>query len=486
MELKDRLVEIVGKKDVLDSPGDLKTFSRDYSFAKSAMPDFVVRPRNSGEIASLVKLANETGLPLIPSSSSLHFYGATIPKFGGAVVDLSPMNRILGVDERNRLAKIEPGVSWGKLSQELEKRGLFAVPPLLPHPGRSVLTTYLEREPLVIPRYEFGDPLLGMEVVWPNGDIFRTGSASAPGFPDSFCQGANPSGPGCMDFYRLLQGAQGTFGIVAWANIKVEYLPTVNKSLFIPFNNLEEAPGLLYRIGKLRIGYEYFLLNSINWAILFGDGGIEEIKALSRALPSYIFTITLSGIRRHPEEKVAYEEKALDTMMATEFKYLQKLSFSPGLPGLERKLPAILRQPYSVNGTYWKFKYQGAVQELFFIATMERSPALICLAREEAGRRGFPLENLGVYIQPIDYGSGCHCQLNFYYNSSDERMKEQLMKAYDAVAETLLEQGAHFTRPYGSLAGMVYNKALDYVDILKRAKSLFDPNNIMCPGNLCF
>lgn len=486
MPLKQKLVEIVGEKNVLDAPDILESRSTDCSLLKGTAPDYVVRPGNATILSELVKLSNETGLPLIPSSSSIHFYGSTLPKYGGAIIDLSPMNKILELDERNRMVKLEPGVTWSQLSQELEKAGLFAVPPLLPHPDRSVLTTYLEREPFLIHRYEFGDPLLGMEVVLPSGDIFRTGSASVPGFPQSFCQGANPQGPGCMDFYRLLQGAQGTFGVVTWANIKVEYLPTADKAFFIPFHNLNDVPVLLYKIGKLRIGYELFLLNSLNWAILFGEGKKAEDKNLGSSLPPYILTIIISGIRRHPEERVSYEEKALDKIFAEDFKHLEKFSSAPGLPELGKKLPQILRRPSSHEDIFWKFRHKGAVHELFFISTLERAPALINEGIYKAREMDFDLKDLGIYIQPVEYGSGCHCEFDFYYDPASSKAREQIQNVHDETAIHLLSLGAHFTRPYGSLARITYNKAADYALMLKKIKNIFDPNNILCPGNLCF
>jgi FAD/FMN-containing dehydrogenase len=49
-----------------------------------------------------------------------------------------------------------------------------------------------------------------------------------------------------------------------------------------------------------------------------------------------------------------------------------------------------------------------------------------------------------------------------------------------------LDEGAFFTRPYGELAKLVYERAAGYTAALRRVKKLFDPNNIMNPGNLCF
>jgi FAD/FMN-containing dehydrogenase len=49
-----------------------------------------------------------------------------------------------------------------------------------------------------------------------------------------------------------------------------------------------------------------------------------------------------------------------------------------------------------------------------------------------------------------------------------------------------MNQGAFFTRPYGELASMIYERAAGYTMVLKRVKKVFDPKNIMNPGNLCF
>jgi FAD/FMN-containing dehydrogenase len=63
---------------------------------------------------------------------------------------------------------------------------------------------------------------------------------------------------------------------------------------------------------------------------------------------------------------------------------------------------------------------------------------------------------------------------------------EKVKKLYHDVAPVLLKEGALFTRPYGELAKLVYDKAAGYTATLKRVKKIFDPNNIMNPGNLCF
>ena len=186
MSFKNELANVVGKEYVSDEPGLLKTYSNDYSLALPGMAGFVVYPENTGYVGDIVKLCNRYSFPIIPCSSRVHFRGCTIPKQGGVILDLKRMNRILSVNERNRYVMIEPGVTWGQIQPELAKQEFMICSTLLPHPEQSVVTNFLEREPLVIPLYEYNEPLMSMEVVWPDGSIFRTGSASAPNFPKTF------------------------------------------------------------------------------------------------------------------------------------------------------------------------------------------------------------------------------------------------------------------------------------------------------------
>ena len=231
MEVKERLLQVVGAENFSDAPEVLAGYSSDFGLSSPGIPNYVVKPDDARQVHEIIEFANENKIPVVPSSSKVHFHGATIPKQGGIVLDLTRMNRILEIDEDNRRVRIEAGVTWGALTGELEKKGFRMIMPLLPPAERSVVTDYLEREVPTNIVYDYGEPLQAMEVVWPNGEIFRMGSASVNGYPDSISKGANPSGPG-IDFYRFVQGAQGTMGVVTWANLKIESIPRIDKVLF--------------------------------------------------------------------------------------------------------------------------------------------------------------------------------------------------------------------------------------------------------------
>jgi FAD/FMN-containing dehydrogenase len=486
MGIKERLQKIVGKQSVSDLKKDLLMYASDYSLVPPGMADFVVWPGNEEEISQIIRVCNEERIALVPVSSKVHFNGSTIPKEGGIILDLSRLKEILEIDTYNRKVRIQPGVTWKQLGPALEKNGLRIMMPLSPHPDRSVVTDYLEREVITNTVFDYGEATLSMGVVWPTGEIFRTGSASVVGYPNATpSQGMNPSGPG-LDFYRLLQGAQGTMGVVTWMNLKVESVPRIDKVLLAPLGDVSYAMQFLHRLLPRRVGQECLLLNSVDLALLVADKLGEHFNTLRKALPPWTLVLVLSGLLRRPEEKIGYEEKFLKEVLRNEFASLELSDNLKGFPGLGQRLLSVLRTPWNTNGAYWKHRWKGGCQSLFFITKPGLAQGFIETISGIAARQGYPGENVGSYMQPIEHNRACYMEFNLFYDPSDASAENEVRTIYRQAAAELMTQGALFTRPYGELSKAVYERTTSYTTALKKVKRVFDPNNIMNPGNLCF
>ena len=74
----------------------------------------------------------------------------------------------------------------------------------------------------------------------------------------------------------------------------------------------------------------------------------------------------ISGLKRRPEEKIAYEENFLAEVLKNEFANLRLGETLPGFPGVPGKLLNILRTPWPADKPYWKNQVKGACQMLFF------------------------------------------------------------------------------------------------------------------------
>lgn len=479
-EVKTKLADLVGAEKVTDDPEVLKKYSQDISLELPGRPAFVVFPKNTGEICTIVKLANEMLLPVIPVSSGTHNYGCAIPRMGGIVIDLSGWKKIYKIDYRNRSTRIDPGVTYEQLQEALEKEGLRTLMPLLPRRDQSVLTAHLEAYPMTIPEFNYSEPLYTAEIVLPNGEIFRTGSA-APAPPEiNKTDMVGPWGPG-FDWNRLYTRAQGTLGILTWANIMAEPLPTKQKIYFTSFNTIDDLVSFTYRIQQKWIGYECFGLNSVNLASILVDAMPDDYSELKKMLPAYIQLFCLGGLQRFPDERIAYQEADF-LEVARECGVSPQLTV-PEAPKAASFFAKYLRRCWDKE-IYWKDASRGASTDIFFLAPMDKASSFITAMKEEVSSVHYPPEDIGIYLQPIENGRASHIEFTIPYNPDDADECILVKKLFRSASERMYSLGALFTRAYGLWAEMVYlGNALQY-QTAKLVKETLDPNNIMNPGKL--
>ena len=467
-----------------DRESELALFSRDQSLFSGISPSYLARPGNAGEVREVIRLANREKIPIIPVSSGIHFNGTTLPSQGGIILDLGRMNRIIEVDVRNRRARIEPGVRWGQLQNHLKHMEMVAMNPLFPHSLQSVVTSYLERNPLLIPKFEYAEPILTLEVVLPSGDLLRTGSAASPGAPeDTVADMVCPYGPG-LDFYRLFQGAQGTLGVVTWMNIKIEYLSSLRKTYFIQSDHLSDLLSLVHRIQRLMIGNECFILKRLDMAAIASGGDQRSMESFQKEIKEWTAVIQIAGTRRRPEERIQYQDRTfheisqeygMDTRDHLTESGMETEIFEYGLQG-----------PWPEDQPYWKFLAKGGCHDIAFHTTFENLPKIVKEAKEFLLKTGLDQTALGVYIQPLEYGRAYYTQFHFFYDPRDQMQKQKMIQLDQAFNQKLLFSRVLFNTPYGAQSSLIYDHATIYANTLKKVKKIFDPGEIMNPGRLCF
>ncbi len=484
---KDDLIGIVGKENVLDDPETLKAFSRDQSFALPMEPSLVVKPCNTNEVERIVKWANQTGTPLVPvSSGPPRFHSDTVPSAAGAIiVDLSGMNKIILIDRRNRVAVIEPGVTYGQLQPELAKEELMLPFSLAPRANKSVMTSVMEREPRIIPRNQWGflEPLRCLELVLPDGQLMRTGDAGGLGdlveARKKHHLPLSASGPYQMDCNKLVSAAQGSMGIATWASVKCEVLPQIHRLFFARSRRLDDLIDFVYKILRFRFADELMILNGPYLAPMLGDGP-DEIKKLREKLPLWVVVVGIAGRSIMPEERVEYQEKDISEI-AQQFG-LQLVAEIPGARNSDvlKALNNPSKEPY------WKCSSRGGFQDIFFLTTLNKTPGFVKTMYSVADAHGYTASDIGIYLQPIHQGTSCHCEFIIPYNPENPRETAEIRELFAEASQGLIKQGAFFSRPYGIWADMTYNRDAQTTILLKKIKSIFDPNNVMNPGKLCF
>jgi glycolate oxidase len=163
-----------------------------------------------------------------------------VPVYGGILLSLAKMNKILEIDEDNMVVTVEPGVLLMELAKAVAEKGLMYPP----DPGEKSATAggNVMTNAGGMRAVKYGvtrDYVRGMEVVLPNGDVIQLGGKIAK----------NSSGYSLKD---LLIGSEGTLGIVTRLRLKLIPMPKKAISLLIPFNNLDSCIEAVPEIIRFR------------------------------------------------------------------------------------------------------------------------------------------------------------------------------------------------------------------------------------------
>ncbi len=476
--------QLLGANASADAPALLESFATDHSLVKGVRPSLVVYPQSREQVQAIVRLANDSATPLIPiSSGAPHFLGDTVPARGGVVVDFTRMRKVIKLDAYNRMARIEPGVTFGELMPLLGQAGQKLNTPLAPRANKSVVASALEREVPLIPKYSFDflDPMLTLETVYGTGDDFRTGSAAGPGKVDVNLTAdlVNPWGPSAIDYYRFVSAAQGTMGLITWAVIRTEMKPTLHKLFFVALADIDQAWTPVDQLLRKRVVDECLVLDNTTLATLLAANA-ADIGKLKDQLPPFTLIVGITGLARRPEERVAVYQDYLEEICAATA--LTPQLTLPGAPGAEAAVAEVLSNPWR-REPHWKLRRGEDAHEIFFLCPLSKFPVYVRQMASLVKSSAVPALDLGVYVQPAVQGRGAQVSFTLPFDRANRAAVEAL---YLSASYALMANGAFFSRPYGPWAKMVYDTYADGADMLRKLKGVFDPAGILNPGKLCF
>ncbi len=128
----NEIADIVGHEDVTVREAERIAYSMDVYLVsqiwldggqKPPSPDWVVFPESTDEISRLLKMASRHGIPVIPYGGGTGSQGGTVPLYGGMLLDLKKMNRIIKIDEKSFTVTVQPGVNGQHLEWTVNKKG---------------------------------------------------------------------------------------------------------------------------------------------------------------------------------------------------------------------------------------------------------------------------------------------------------------------------------------------------------------------------
>lgn len=452
--VKERLIEIVGIENFKDSKVNLLTYSYDASTQYQALPDAVISPRNTQEISEIVKICNEYKIPIIPRGSGTNLAAGTCPTSGGIVLVFNHMNKIIEIDESNLTITVQPGVITQTLISEVEKRGLFYPP----DPSSMKISTIggnLNENSGGLRGLKYGvtrDYVLGLEVVLPNGDIIRTG-------------GKLTKDVAGYDLTRLFVGSEGTLGIITEATLKLIPMPEYKKTMLAQYDSLEAAAQTVSAIIANRI---------IPATLEFLDKAtLQVVEDFAKiGLPTDVEAVLLIEQDGSPEvverdiakiEKICKQEQAIKVEVAhsEEHAYELKEARRTALSALARLKPTTILED----------------------ATVPRSEiAHMVKAINQIAKK------YNVKICTFGHAGDGNLHPTCVTDIRDEEEMKRVEEAFDEIFEKAISFGGTITGEHG--VGEVKAPYLEMklgkagIEIMKRIKETFDPNQIMNPGKI--
>jgi FAD/FMN-containing dehydrogenase len=333
-------------------------------------------------------------------------------------------------------------------------------------------------------QWDISDPLACVEVIFGSGDEFRTGQAAGPGtVKEQWVAGGiqkAPYGPGVASWHRLIQGSQGTMGIVTWASMRCELLPSLEEPFMVGSSDLNALLELASWLIRLRMVNECFILNNTNLAAIFAKKWPKDYQTIKDTLPTWILFYNIAGYEHFPEERIS----SYITDMSEITRRLGVEAVKAAGEVSANEILKAVQQPCAEP--YWKLRYKGASEDIYLLTIYDKLEGIIGTMNDLADKAGYSSSDMGIYIQPIVQGTGYHCEFNLFYDPGNSSELNRVKALSATAVKELMAKGAFFSRPYGENAGMILNRDAATVAMLNKLKNIFDPNNIMNPGKVCF
>jgi glycolate oxidase len=302
-----RLKAILGDRFVYTDEEKMENYSHDETDKKvyAKRPEAVVLPGTPEEISKVVILANQEKIPITPRGAGSGLSGGAIPAYGGIVLSVERLNRLIEIDKANLVGVVEAGMVTNEFAQAVQNEGLFFAGYPMSLQTCMIGGNIAENAGggKAVKYGVTGRYVIGLEFVTPLGKIVRLG-------------GKNVKDVSAYDLKSLIVGSEGTLGIVTKAVIKLIGLPTAKADLLVLFKTAQDAidvvPVILGK-GLTPTSIEFMDRNAasesckyLNESLPYGDAGAMLLIELDGNDPDQVER-DLIGIGKFCEERKAIE-----------------------------------------------------------------------------------------------------------------------------------------------------------------------------------
>ena len=439
---------------LLTSAEDCSVYAFDGTALLHQRPACVALPESREEVAQLLALCNQRGVPVVPRGSGTGLAGGSVPSQGGVVLCLVRLNQILEIDAANLVMVVQPGVLTQQIADAAQVAGLFYPP----DPGSIKISTIggnVANNSGGLRGLKYGvtrDYVMGLEVVLADGQVLETGNKCVK----------DVAGFTLKD---LFIGSEGMLGVITKIVLKLVPAPASKKTLLGLYDEMTQAAATVSAIIAHKI---------IPCTLEFLDRTtIECVEAHAGiGLPTDCAAVLLMEVDGHPAqvaeqaaqiEAIAREGGARSVRLAASEAEAQQLAAArrTAFSALARRAPTVVLEDVTVPRS-----------EL---------AAMVAYVQEVGQRHQVRVGTFG------HFGDG-NLHPTFLCDERDTEEMARVEKAMVEVFAYAVELGGTITGEHG--VGLAKKPYLPGqlgpvgIEILKRVKTAFDPKGILNPGNM--
>jgi glycolate oxidase len=440
------------------------------------VPDVVVLPTTTEQVAGVVRIANELRVPVVPRDGGTGLTDGAVPLHRGIVVDVKKMNAIHELDLDNRTVTVGTGINMLKLNERLAQHGLIYPDDPASYPcslvGGRIGTSGWS---LIGARYgHTRDLVLSFDMVLPTGDVLHVG--------DGIGRKISKSSSG-YQLKHLFMGHQGTLGIATKATLKLYPKPEAELSPFWAFDSYDDAHACVGALAKAGVA-------TFAGAVLFDEHKVAYLRRDDEAYipqPRDVRALVCAVMYGYEDEVAAGGRRLFRIATSFGARYLgDEISegdwaarhdrYATPLHG-RTKTGQVVPMSWHCEDAALNLTEVPAVSKKWhdIVADLRRRTDVF----DDWGMFAYTSADTGVdYLVEIDVGIW------------EQRLDEQAWRAWvDAkreIAAVALSHGGSISACHGSCregeVDLVPEELGRGFDVMLDVKRALDPNNIMNPG----
>jgi len=446
---------LVGEDNIYTDKAHKRAYSYDATRTHYE-PDAVLFPRDEEDISKILSYCNKKGIIIVPRGAGSGFTGGALPVNGGIVLAFEKhMNKIIEIDKENMLAIVQPGVINKELQRAVEEVGLF-YPPDPASEEYSTLGGNVSENAGGMRAAKYGitkDFVMALRAVLPNGDIIRAGKKTIKDVA-----GYNVAG--------ILIASEGTLGVITQITLKLLPKPRYEKSYMGIFPDVKSAMNAVFK--SLASGANPVAMEFLDSLV------VKAVKEkLGIALPEEAGALLIGDVDGNVPQEVEFQ---LDTLEKS-FKENGAIDFIVATNKKERDELWKARRGASPSTTIYGTK------KLNEDISVPRS--MLPVALEKIYEIG---DKYNLLVPCFGHAGDGNIHVNVMVDGSKQEELEKGHKAIEEIFKLVVNLGGTLSGEHGiglskaEFMNIAFSEA--ELNLFKRIKDAFDPNNILNPGKM--